>query len=431
MKHLLYQSEQPFSLSNLKMSKEVTITSINESKNSKLISMLKKLPDITFNYITPQPVFKVPETPKYKKKVKKKFITHESKVMCEKKLLSENQDNNIMDKNPKIRTKTLNDKQRKINNNNIPLLGKNNFNQIITNRLKSAAKKYLSSEQENIQRTSSPIKLLKKPQSISMIKSKTVEPIKEVPNTTNVSHEVTKIADNDSIIKNTDVKINKSSNENYTLMDISTKDEIDIVPASHSLGFINACVPEYGSFVEGIDKLTKYNSYIETSQDSIETESSLVGQELTSFSDILSHIKTSIVLNNSDSIHTELDSRTYSIEGKAFIDNIQNEQLYVNINKFKKAEYEVNESENEEKSNSKNTPVVLKDIQLLQEIKNSFCDNLVEKPFKNQLGYCTKSLQKISPNTIEDYTVLQTNKRHGLTQNYLNKKQKSNNENKN
>jgi len=444
MEPLLCQSEEPFYPSNLKISKEVTVTQIKESKNNKLISMLKKLPEITFKYITPKPTFKVPEIPRLIEKTKNHNITHESKVILEKKGSSKKEDDNIIDSNcilignPKISTKTnpnpkktLNSKLKKVDNNT-QLLVKNNSNKIIT---KYPEKSLYSEKTGNKPRTSSPInKLLKKPQSISMIKSKIVTPRKKVLNTSIVSHEMKKIADNNSIINNTDVKTKNSTNENYMLADISRKSQTNIVSTSHPLDFINVCVPKYDSFVEGIDKLSENNTYSETFQNNIGNES-LVGQELTQFSDFLSDVKTSLMLNNSNNINTDLNSQSYSIEENASLDNIQNEQLYVNINEFKNIENEVNELENKEKSNSKTTPIVLKDNQFLQEIKSFFCDNLTEKTRKDQLSDRTRTLQEISPNTIEDYLFVQTNKnaikRCRQTQNDSYKKQKIDNENEN
>ena len=74
---VLNQKEQSLIPLNLKISKEVTITSINHinDTNNKIISKLKKLPDITIDLIQPEPIFKVPEPPKLKTKNTKKNIT--------------------------------------------------------------------------------------------------------------------------------------------------------------------------------------------------------------------------------------------------------------------------------------------------------------------------------------------------------------------
>ncbi|VVC42672.1 Hypothetical protein CINCED_3A010873 [Cinara cedri] len=59
---------QPHYLSNLKIPKGVTITPVVQDEDKKIISLLKKLPNITFTCYNPKPVFKVPEPPKPIKK---------------------------------------------------------------------------------------------------------------------------------------------------------------------------------------------------------------------------------------------------------------------------------------------------------------------------------------------------------------------------
>lgn len=74
---MIYQKEQPIVPSNLKISKEVTITSINHTNDTdnNIILKLKKLPGITIDLVKSEPVFKVPESPILKtNKDKKKYL---------------------------------------------------------------------------------------------------------------------------------------------------------------------------------------------------------------------------------------------------------------------------------------------------------------------------------------------------------------------
>jgi len=69
----VFQKKQSLIPLNLKISKEVTISHINDTKNN-IISKLKKLPDITIDLIQSEPIFKVPEPPKLKTNNIKKNI---------------------------------------------------------------------------------------------------------------------------------------------------------------------------------------------------------------------------------------------------------------------------------------------------------------------------------------------------------------------
>jgi len=80
---VIYQKERPIDPLNLKISKEVTITSttnVNDTENNMILNKLKKLPGITINLVKSEPVFKVPESPRLKKINNKKNITSYNKL---------------------------------------------------------------------------------------------------------------------------------------------------------------------------------------------------------------------------------------------------------------------------------------------------------------------------------------------------------------
>jgi len=177
--------EQPLVPLNVKISKDVTITSIthvNDTENN-ILSKLKKLPGITINLVKSEPVFKVPEPPKLKTN-SKEYITPPKivKGFFEQKGLAVRIDDSIevidkclsrniknitnMSLNPSI---TLKQKPKQIFNT-IPLITKSSDRRILKNP-EATLKKYSVSEKENIQRTSSPKKLSKKILSSSSIKS--------------------------------------------------------------------------------------------------------------------------------------------------------------------------------------------------------------------------------------------------------------------
>lgn len=376
MNPLLGQSEQSCSLSNLKITKEVTITSYKQDNENNVMSMLKKLPNITFGYVNPQPVFKVPETPKLNKIIHKKCITPSgSKVYSQKniipnnmkkvtsrknirfnnkptvvlknKILSERREvNNIIDINPYLigniknltntnSKNTLIQKPKKIYEN-IPL-PKNNSKEIITNHLEINSKQYL---QNNKQNTSSPKKIFKKSASIS----------------------------------NT----------------ISTE---DIVPVNSplKLDFTDLnCTLEYDSFVMGISKSSDDDSIqLKTFQNDVEKES-LNEQELESpKSSMPNSVKENVALNS------------------------------INIEK------------SHEMDSTISSAIVQKDNQLLQKMRNIFCGNLVENTSENEyLDYTKPSEKTLQENKQESSVKCDEYKnsiKRCLFQHELNKKQKIDN----
>lgn len=371
-----------------------------------LISVLNKLPDITFQVIPP-PIFKVPEIPKYVQK----NIKYKSKVVTEKEVTLKKQGNNLMDRNFIV----IDNLKTGTKSNSISSSVKNNSNQIIKKHTNTITfEKYSCSEQKNMQRTSSP--------NISLNKTQ---------NTSIVSHKMKKITYNDSVINNTNVKINKSHDENYKLMDISTKGKIDIISSFQPLDFNDIYVPKYSSFIEGLNKLSKNNLSIEKLQNSVGKES-LAEPESTTFSDISDYVKTSIMLNNVSDIHTDLDS---FIQGNVSLDIIQNEK-HVNsefVDTNMNVGIDDNESKIEKITNSKNMSIVLKDEHLLQEMRSIFNYNFIEKT-EDRLKDFRKPLQEILPNTVENYSIAHCNKntikkKSNITNLY--KKQKTNCENKN
>ncbi|XP_016659845.1 putative uncharacterized protein DDB_G0289263 [Acyrthosiphon pisum] len=345
---VINQKEQSIVPLNLKISKEVSITSItnvNDTENSIILNKLKKLPGITINLVKTEPVFKVPESPRLKNNNKKKNITSHNKlkVSFEKKGLSERRDDNIeaMDNNCltyniiNISNTNLNQgktvKQKQIFNN-MSLMTKSSDQGILKNP-EASLKKYPVLEKENVQRTSSPKKLPKKVQSISKIKSKSLKTIKpgEVSNNCDIfSKEVKKVSDKDTIINNAKFKTNELANGSYRLMDLSTDGQFNIVPASFPSNFNNVHVPEYNNFLMGIGKSSEdYNMHLETSQNDTENGSLIIKEELDHFSDFLGCVNTSLNINKSNDIHSELASESFN-NGISSLDNIKDEQLYIN-----------------------------------------------------------------------------------------------------
>ncbi|XP_060867653.1 uncharacterized protein MAL13P1.304-like isoform X2 [Metopolophium dirhodum] len=343
---VIYQKKQPIVPLSLKISKEVTITSItnvNDTENNMILNKLKKLPGITIDLVKTEPVFKVPESPRLKNNNKKKNITSHNKlkVLSEKKGLSERRDDNIeaMDNclthnNINISNTNLNPsktiKQKQIFNNMALITSSD---QGVLKNPEASLKKYPVLEKENVQRTSSPKKLQKKVQSFSKIKSKSLKTIKpvEVSNNCNIfSKEVKKVSDKDTIINNTELKTNELANESYRLMDLSTDGQFNIVPASFPSNFINVHVPEYNNFLMGISKSSEDCSMnLEISQNDTENGSLIIKEELGHFSDFLGCVNTSLNINKSNDIHSELASQSFN-NGISSLDNIKDEQLCIN-----------------------------------------------------------------------------------------------------
>lgn len=211
------------------MSREANITPTKD-KEDNILSKLKKLPDITFNYIKFDPIFKIPETPKHIKNNSRKMTTSE---VIKKKTNNTKKDINLK--------KPWNQKQKQINNYN-PFISNNVNNAIV--KKKEDAKSYRNHaylEKENIQKTSSPNK-----------KSKKI--IVGLSNNFNVSHEIKMISKNDTVINNVTLEKNDSSDEKCMFMNSKILIEDQITSTAHSspLGFIDVSDSEYDSFAMGI-----------------------------------------------------------------------------------------------------------------------------------------------------------------------------------
>lgn len=297
---LCRRSKQPFSATNLNISKEVTITPVKNTEND-IMSILKKLPEITFNVIQPEPVFKVPEIPR-------KVPTKKPKVVGKKKVLSEKQESyNVGKTEVKLRSKqidldkyeefkkinlTQKQKQEKVQNN-IPLVKNNNVGEIISRNTETASNKNTVSDKENIQRTSSPNRIPKK-----------IELRKQISNNSIASSKVKTNSNNDSIINNTannkEIKTSESTKDDYQLMDLPIEGQINVVSATFPPDYIDVSSPEYDKFVQGISKLPEDSStQFDASQNSSDKES-LAGQKSNFFPGFLDCIKMSLDIASKD-----------------------------------------------------------------------------------------------------------------------------------
>jgi len=469
---MIYQKEQPIFPSNLKISKEVTITSIthvNDTENN-IILKLKKLPGITIDLVKSEPVFKVPESPKLKTNNIKKNIVPQNKlkVLFEKKGLSVRRDDNIEAKDNLLSQNDINILNTDLNPcrtlkqkskqtfNNISFVTRSSDKGILKNPEVSFKKCYPVSEKENVQRTSSPKKLSKKIQDSSKIKSKNSKTIKlveevsnncktstkenkpteKVSNNSNMfSKEVQIISVKDTIQNNIEIKTNELDNENYMLMDLSTDGQFNIVPASFPLDFINGSVPEYDNFLMGISKSSKdCSSILETSQNDYEKGSIITKEELNNFSDFLGCVNTSLNINESDDIQSELTSQSFN--NKSLLANINNKQLNIDskskenvIGKFTDEQnHNSNMAQNFYNHSSKqtslqhndmnqmmnnknklmNTSITQENHQLLQKMTSYFCDNSVENIPKNENNFMDFNvpIQQMLPNNMKNLSNL-------------------------
>ncbi|XP_022178926.1 uncharacterized protein PF11_0213-like isoform X2 [Myzus persicae] len=465
---MIYQKEQPIVPSNLKISKEVTITSINHTNDTdnNIILKLKKLPGITIDLVKSEPVFKVPESPILKTNKDKKNISTQNKlkVLFEKKGLSVRRDDNIEAKHNLLSHNNINILNTNLNSrktlrqkpkqtcNSISLLTRSSDKGILKNP-EISFKKYSVSEKENVQRTSSPKKLSKKIQSSSKIKSKSSETIQMVEETSNnckilykevnpaekvsndcniSSKEVKTISDKDIIINNIQLKTNELVNENYMLMDLSTDGKINIVHPYFPLDFIDGSVPEYDNFLSGISKSSKdSSSLLETSQNDTEKGSIVNKEELYNFSDFLGCINTSLNINESDDIHSKLASQ--SINNDNPLDNIKDNQLYT-INKSKENMIEKFEDEQSHNSNfyfynhtSKkpslqhndmkqmmDKSILLEDSQLSGKMTSYYCDSSIENMPENKNNLQDFKIP-ILPNNIKNSSNLNSNENENGT----------------
>lgn len=253
---------QPNSLSNLTTSKDVTLKPNNKintitNEENDIMSKLNKLPNIT--------IFKVPESPK---------LNNNSNVMIGNNVLTNTLANNLV--NTK---KVLNDNagnlrrnsnlkqtlKRKQQNKNTTLT--NNADEIIQKNLETYPEKY--PKKNNKIRTSSPnAKKTKMSKTISLIEFTELKPE-----------------------NNIGIKVDKSDvSEDFTFIDISAMDQVNIVPLCQTLDLSNDTETGYDSFVTGLNHsessigLLKIDKSIKV--DNIEADT--VGTETKKFCDNLS-----------------------------------------------------------------------------------------------------------------------------------------------
>lgn len=210
---VMYQSKERFVSSNLIISKEISITPINNVENS-IISNLKKLPDITFHIVDHEPTLQVPGYPKLDPK-KKYGSNDKSKFELERRT-------NHTAKNSNFQKSSLHKPEKK-SINNITELKKIKNRRIISKYPVEITNKYSYSEIKNIntQRPSSLKKLPKKILYPSNNKSKNLNSIKSVKETSNIFtsfHEMKTISDNNLIVSN----IQNKTNEKQPLLQDNT-----------------------------------------------------------------------------------------------------------------------------------------------------------------------------------------------------------------
>ncbi|XP_026807119.1 uncharacterized protein LOC113549842, partial [Rhopalosiphum maidis] len=430
---ILNQKEQSLIPLNLKISKEITITHINDT-NNKIISKLKKLPDISIDLIQPEPVFKVPEPPKLKTKNTKNNITP-SNVLKDKRAIH----NSILKSNMNLNSsETLKQKSNQIFNKT-SLITKTSDKRISKNS-EASNKIYSISEKENIQRTSSPKILSKKIQSSQMIKSKSLQTKKPVEETSNnskifttevkpvekVSKEIIKIPHNAIV---TELKTNKLANENYMLMDLSSNGEFNIVPASFILDFNNDSDPEYKQFLMGINKShLNSNMDMESYQNDTEKELSIIIEEPDMFSDFIRCINTSININNEfNDIDLELESQSSYSRNSSL--GITFEQLHISNEKEENIMEQIEDKQNfhfynhtskqpSRRHNDMNqtTDIFIKqkDNQLFRKMTSYFCNNLIENIPEVENKLIDFNIQQKQPNSIKDSTYLKSDENQNI-----------------
>ncbi|XP_025406289.1 uncharacterized protein LOC112680421, partial [Sipha flava] len=427
METVLRRTVQPFTESNLKIPKTVTLTKLTPVKTEEnIISKLKKLPGITLDLVKSEPIFKIPKVPKLKKSNNKQIITsdNKSKVVFEKNLSLKKQNDSIIDKNiviiDTIDLTNCNSNVNKTSKKKKEL----NSDQIIPKYLKSSSLKYLYSEKENKQITSSPNKFLKNNcTKTKPAHSKTIKSVEQLPN---LSNALPVVLSSNSINSSTQFKICDKkalkSNEDYKLMDLSITGQVNIVSASCSDFIEDVSNTEYNSFLMGFNKSPDYNygMGLRTSQQFVDHRPNelLIEQEFISFfSD--SQTNPPISTNKSKNEHSDLFLLSYSLKENVSLDYYKNEQinnLCVNntINGF---EYENKNLEIEEKSNlcSSNNVFKIQQLQMnevhdtmeipndhfIQGMRTYFHDYLLEEVLisENRSIDCPKHIQEILSNT--------------------------------
>lgn len=428
METVLCRRAQPLTQSNLFISNEVTLTSLPAKTEDNIISKLKKLPDITFDLVKSEPVFKTPKIPKPINNNIKKIITP---VVPEKKILSKRHDDKNINRKisvdlTNIDFKNTSKKQNKEIVNIIPLKRKKT-NQTIPNNQKSTPSRYAYSEKENRQRTSSPNKFLKNIR-LKSANSKSVKSAKKITKNNSIA---SLGVNSDSIVNNTTIKTHafsalKSNDEDYTLMDLSTTGQVNIVSASRR-DFIDVRNSEYDGFVLGINKSPEYNYGMQE------------------FISCFSNLQTNYpICTNKSEKQSDFMSLSYSEKENVSLDCCENEQMTVN-NKTKGLEYEINKLGNERHFSSGNVfkksqlqineihdTMDISDDYFLQGMKMYFRENLMEEVplYENKLIDSSKLIPQILPNTEQESSNVKLNENINCTkrwqpQNDLRKKQKT------
>lgn len=306
---VLFQSKGLFALSNLKISKEITITPINNVENSMMYN-LKKLPDITFHVVKHEPTLNP-----------KKFYGSDdkSKSVLDRKVLSEIQENRIVKNSSFQKSSLLKPNKKPIKD--ITILKKNNHDTIISKNPKKIVKKYSYPEVKNIktQKTSCINKLPKQSLQFTNLHLKTlnnIEPAKKTSQTSTISHEEKKISDKSSTVNNIENKAHETANEVYLPSDLSL--EGPIVTAPHRFDFINMSLnlPNY-------DSSYVYNDILTSSL--IQDNHSIDTWTVQNDSQLLQEMRSYFCDNLSDN-NTEFETKSMEFiedSPKVFLENVQ------------------------------------------------------------------------------------------------------------
>lgn len=309
MELVLSQSKQPFSPPNCTL-KEVTITPI-KSDEADVVSVLKKLPDISYTLVKTKPIFKIPEVTQFGKHISKKISTlnKSENNIHKKKVLSERQNNIIINKKQTLTNVSERSKKFQKNSNNTPRPKQKQLNKVIPLKISNSSsitqkkttgisKIYSPSEKENMPSTSTPKLVSPKTSNNTKVSTQTKRSIMY-----GASNEVKETSENDLTNNKEEKNIitQKSAEENYTLMDLSTDDHTIISASPYN--FTSAIVPEYDNFVMGISQAPLNSTmHLEATQSYLEKET-LNGQSLIGFSDFLGNCNNQINKNRSNESH--------------------------------------------------------------------------------------------------------------------------------
>lgn len=245
----MYRCLQPVSYeqnpSNSNVFKDISLISRKEEENC-LIDKLKKLPNITFNYVKPNTDFKVFESPKSSTS----NLTHnanefkkQTKVTIKKKGLSERPKNKIDPSN-----KVLTENNTEFLENQATQT-KNNHGNTIPKKLGTAYKKYSESLKEKKQKKRANF-IVKLPNisKKNLKKLKTANPVCETSKIFKMQHKVKQNTYKNAIKD----KPKKSVKGDSKLTDLSSNNQIDITQAS-STDLNNDNIPDYECFEKAID----------------------------------------------------------------------------------------------------------------------------------------------------------------------------------